>query len=354
MPYFALGHAALANLAPTLTGTNTGNLTYTFQYDIGAGWNGSWLTLNAANLNGVGAINPAIGVKLKIRAVCATASATNAITNIRVTTVTTSSDQSTNLFPLDPIPATFSFSGLEIGTEVVLFNSSNVELKREVISGTTFEYDYVWVLSDVTGCYALIWKDDKVAIKFTGITLTSSSVDVPIAQADDLVYNGAYTPSATINFGSKLQILLAGTTFSIPQLYSEWKDEILLTSNAQYDFAYEPVGGQNVGGVKQIPKYVFQANGWKLRPFEASNQIALGDGIIVPETGSPFVNTVGAFNVNVEYDAPVQAIAVSTGGTIAPTQQQIRDAMALATAATINSGSIDAKLVNVGLIPALL
>lgn len=354
MPYFALGHTALGNVAPTLTGTNTGNLTYTFQYDIGAGWNGSWLTLNAANLNGVGAINPAIGVKLKVRATCATAAATNALTNIRVTTVTTSTDQSTNLYPLDPVDATYSFSGLETGTEVVLFNSSNVELKREVISGTTFEYDYTWTGTDVTGCYALIWKDDKVAIKFTGITLTNTSVDVPIAQAEDLVYNGTYTPSATINFGSKLQILGGGSLFSIPQLYSEWKDEILLASNAQYDFAYEPVGGQNVGGVKFIPKYVFQANGWKVRPAEANAQIALADGIIVPESGSPFVNTVGSFIVNIEYDAPVQAIAVNTGGVISPTAQQIRDAMTLAAVAVPVSGSIDSKLTNVGLIPALL
>ncbi len=354
MPFFALGHTALANTAPTLTGTNTGNLTYTFQYDIGAGWNGSWLTLNATNLNGVGAINPAIGVKLKIRAVCATASATNAITNIRVTTVTTSSDQSTNLYPLDPVDVTFSFSGLEIGTEVVLFNSSNVELKREVIAGTTFEYDYIWTGTDLTGCYALIWKDDKVAIKFTGITLDEVTRDVPIAQSDDLVYNGTYTASATINFGSKLQILGGGASFSIPQLYSEWKDEILIGSNAQYDFAYEPVGGQNVGGVKQIPKYVFQANGWKIRPAEANAQIALGDGIIVPESGSPFVNTVGSYIVNIEYDAPVQAIAVSTSGTVAPTQQQIRDALTLAATASPVAGSIDTKLVPVGLIPALL
>lgn len=354
MPYFALGHTAFPNTAPTLTGTNTPNITYTFQYDIGVGWNGSWLTLNGANLNGIGALTPSIGVKLKIRANCNTANAANALTNIRITTDTTSSAQSTNLYPLDPVDATYSFSGLAVGTEVVLFDSGNTELKREVIAGTTFEYDYTWTGTDVTGCYALIWKDDKVAIKFTGISLTNTNIDVPIAQAEDLVYDGTYTPAATINFGSKLQILGGGTTFSIPQLYSEWKDEILLTSNAQYDFAYEPVGGQNVGGVKQIPKYVFQANGWKVRPAEANAQIALGDGIIVPETGSPFVNTVGSFIVNIEYDAPVQAIAVTTGGTVAPTQQQIRDAMTLAAVASPVSGSIDSKLTNVALIPALL
>lgn len=354
MPYFALGHTSFQNVAPTLTGTNTGNLTYTFQYDIGAGWNGSWLTLNGANLSGIGGLPAHTGTRLKIRAICATAAATNLLTNVRVTTDTDSFSQGYYTYPLDPVEATFSFSGLAPGTEVVLFNASAVELKREVIAGTTFEYDYLWAGSDTYGNFALIWKDNKVAIKFPNITLTNTNVDVPIAQAEDLIYYGTYTPAATIDYPYSLQILGGGTTFDIPQLYSEWKDSIRIGSNAQYAFAYAPVGGQGVGGIKQIPKYVFQANGWKIRPAEANGQIALGGGIVVPESGSPFVNTVGSFIVNIEYDAPVQAIAVNTGGVISPTAQQIRDAMTLAAVATPVSGSIDSKLTNVGLIPALL
>jgi hypothetical protein len=102
MPYFAVGHTALANLAPTLTGTNTGNLTYEFQYDKGVGYNGAWLTLNAANLTGAGAITPSIGVKLKVRATCATANAGNLLTNIAIPTTTTATDQDQQ-YPLDTV-----------------------------------------------------------------------------------------------------------------------------------------------------------------------------------------------------------------------------------------------------------
>ena len=107
MPYFAKGHNALANLAPTLTGTNTGNVTYEFQYDKGAGYNGTWLTLNATNLNGAGAITPATGVKLKVRATCATANAGNLLTNIAIPTVTSSTDQN-QTYPLDVTDFTFT------------------------------------------------------------------------------------------------------------------------------------------------------------------------------------------------------------------------------------------------------
>lgn len=115
MPYFAKGHTSFQNAAPVLTGTNTGNLTYEFQYDLGSGYNGSWLTLNATNLNAVGAITPATGVRLKIRATCATANAGNLLTNISILTNTNSTDQN-QTYPLDLAPITVA--GLATGSRV--------------------------------------------------------------------------------------------------------------------------------------------------------------------------------------------------------------------------------------------
>lgn len=116
MPYFAIGITALANSALTLSGTNSGNLSYEFQYDIGAGYNGTWLTANATNFTGVGSIDPAIGIKIKLRVTCVTANAGNNLTNIRINTVTTSTAQSENLYPLSYAP--ISVSGLTAGSRV--------------------------------------------------------------------------------------------------------------------------------------------------------------------------------------------------------------------------------------------
>jgi hypothetical protein len=117
MNYFAIGLTALQNTAPTLTGTNTGNLTYEFQYDkTGGGYNGTWLTLNAANLSGVGAITPSVGIKLKIRATVAVAATTNVLTQIRIDTTTTDSDQGANAYPIST--GTVAVTGLITGSRV--------------------------------------------------------------------------------------------------------------------------------------------------------------------------------------------------------------------------------------------
>jgi hypothetical protein len=143
MPYFALGHTAFANAAPTLTGTNTGNLTYEFQFDKGAGWNGGWLTLNAANLVAVGAIDPAVGVRLRIRATTTVANTGNALTHIRVDTVTTATDQRTQ-YPLPGIPLTIT--GLVAGSEVRAYTGIDpltaVEIGGVENSGTSFSFEH--------------------------------------------------------------------------------------------------------------------------------------------------------------------------------------------------------------------
>jgi hypothetical protein len=93
MPYYALGVTGFANVAPTITGTNAANHTLQFQWDTGSGFNGTWLALTGANLSGIGAINPAIGVKLKVRATVNTAASGNLLTYIRIDTVTNATDQ---------------------------------------------------------------------------------------------------------------------------------------------------------------------------------------------------------------------------------------------------------------------
>lgn len=92
MAYFALGHTALASSAPTITGTNVANHSLEFQADTGSGWS-AWAALTGANLAAVGAINPATGVKLKVRATVTTGSASNLLTNIRIDTVTDAASQ---------------------------------------------------------------------------------------------------------------------------------------------------------------------------------------------------------------------------------------------------------------------
>lgn len=271
-------------------------------------------------------LDPELGVKMKWSVTASTASVT-AITSLYIQSQSTIVDRAYQ-YPLTTVNAIFSFSGLEIGTEVVLFDSSNVELDRQVLLGTTYEYAYTWNSNDgdLIGNYALIWKDDKFPIKFTGIDLTDTSLNVPISQADDLVYEtGGTTTPLTINYGSKLIIMDTGTVeLDVPETYSKWKDDILLTNNAQYDFAFTQVGGNEIISPKSIPKYVFQTNGWKFRPQEASHTLNVTNGIVVGESGAdPFVDTIGSYIVRINYEQPVQAITVSTSGGGGATAAQV-------------------------------
>jgi hypothetical protein len=185
MPFFALGLNALANLAPTLTGTTTGNLTYEFQYDIGSGYNGTWLTLNAANQNGVGAINPLVGIKLKIRATCATAAAGNLLTNIAVPAITTAVDQGDSVYPLDV--NTVTFTGLQTGSDIVVLLAGTGTIVAQVDAFGSSSYGYQYETSGVAIDIGF-HKAGYVPQYIRNYTLPSSNASLPITQVADRNY----------------------------------------------------------------------------------------------------------------------------------------------------------------------
>jgi hypothetical protein len=122
----------------------------------------------------------------------------------------------------------------------------------------------------------------------------------------------------TFDGPNKLIILDAGdgNTLDVVDLYSRWKDWVL-AGNTQYQPAFIPVGGEDIdlGAGTQVPLYAFLANGWRLRPREATHTLNISGGILLVEGGGdPFVNTLGAFVVRINYQQPVQAITVATGG----------------------------------------
>jgi len=190
MPYFAKGHTATANTAPTLTGTTTGNLTYEFQYDLGTGYNGTWLTLNQTNWFAVGAIDPAIGIRVKFRITCATAAVGNLLTCIRVDTVSTLTAQTDNLYPLDTY--TITLTGVSAGTEIHAYRGSvdypddAEEISSTESSGTSFSFE---ITDDDAGTFGYITLV-KYGLKFLVIPIlfTSSDVSIPIFQVTDRDY----------------------------------------------------------------------------------------------------------------------------------------------------------------------
>lgn len=181
MPHFARGHTALANLAATITGTNTANVSYEFQADKGAGYGGTWLTLNAANLTAQGAITPATGVRLKVRATCTVANAGNLLTNIAIPTVTTSVDQGASPYPLDV--TTVTFTGLQIGTDIVVLTAGTATILAQQDSNSGATYDYVYEGTPIVDVGFI--KTGFVPLYLRGLVLGAVNASIPIAMTAD-------------------------------------------------------------------------------------------------------------------------------------------------------------------------
>lgn len=148
-PHYILGYTGLANVAPALNGTNTGNLTIEYDLDKGSGFSGTWKTCNAANLSAETGINPATGFKPKFRFTCATASTSNLINGFYITGTTSASAQADNLYPLDVVDVQLVMENVVAGSRYRIERvSDGLELFGGVAASATVTINTQW-LSDV-------------------------------------------------------------------------------------------------------------------------------------------------------------------------------------------------------------
>lgn len=135
--------------------------------------------------------------------------------------------------------------------------------------------------------------------------------------------------SYTFDGPNKLIILSTGTNVvSVRDIWSRWADWFQTSDNSKYLPAFEQVGGQaiDLSAGTSIPIFAFLKNGWKVRPQEANHTLVINDGVLLVDGGGdPFVNTIGSYTVRINYQQPVQAITVATGGGGSLTAAQVWD-----------------------------
>jgi hypothetical protein len=116
---------------------------------------------------------------------------------------------------------------------------------------------------------------------------------------------------------TKIISLTSGTVvLDVKDMYSRWKDWVILSDNSKWDLAFQSTGGDIIDSESgtSIPLYAFLSNGWRIKPQEANHTLNVTNGILlVAEGGDPFINTTGSFIVRINYQQPVQAITVSKG-----------------------------------------
>jgi hypothetical protein len=190
MPYFAKGHTAFATTAVGVTGTNAtftsgstyGNHTIEFQIDIGAGYNGSWLGLNATNLRTF-TLSASVGFKLKIRATTLTVNAGNILTNIRIYTESTDVAQD-NLYPISV--NTVTFTGLPTGFDAVVLTAgtSTILAQSDSVAATSYGFTYEGTPTIDIGFI----KTGYVPFYIRNLALGSTNASIPVSLTVDRNY----------------------------------------------------------------------------------------------------------------------------------------------------------------------
>jgi hypothetical protein len=365
MPYFMLGITSFTNSAPTITGTNTGNITLEFQWDTGAGWNGSWLSLTGANLSGVGAISPTTGVKLKVRATTATANATNALTYIRINTDTNSTDQQTQYpLPVIAVPATVQWT--EAGSRVRVYNvTTATELYNDIPAGLTLDQSYT------EGVEATIGDEIQIRVRKAGFEplqlaafATAGGWSAYAPQVVDGHYSATTPANVTVDYVNQ-QIRATSTRdeFTAQELV-----DIIGNAQPTVDGIRLPEFAE-ISGLVELSPGVFTAItvnliDWQVSWAAASVPQAFlsGGNVVGGVAGDPVEDVVGGPQVTIQLSQAGTTIAV---GGVAPTESQIKtwvraelatEMARIDAAVTSRASATDAAAIkaSTGLIPALL
>lgn len=255
------------------------------------------------------------GVKIRFRMVTRTATA-GTIYNVVLPFITSPTSRARR-YPQDVDTVSFTISGLPTGTTVALYDNTDTELQREdnILTGS-FVYDYVHSGTDFEDNYYVIWHEDYAPYKSDLFDLTATDLGLSYTPVDDPIYDPAHDDRYTIDFANELIIMDTGETqYDVPGAYSHWKDQIFLADNFTYQFAFTIKGGVDYATPKAIPAFTALINGWKIRPDEANHTLTVENGILYVEGGGdPFVDTLGAYTVRINYAQPVEVLAISTSG----------------------------------------
>lgn len=186
MPYFSLGHSSFANSALVMAGGTVGNYTFAYQINTGAGYSAWSSELSAAALgtalNGLGAINPATGFKLKLR-ITTSVTNTTAITSVYITTGTSAANQA-NYYPLDT--NTVTFTGLPTGTDVVVLSAGTSTILAQQDENPTSSYGYTY--SGAQNIDIGFLKPGYVPQYIRNLALAANDSTIPVSLVIDRAY----------------------------------------------------------------------------------------------------------------------------------------------------------------------
>ncbi len=109
-------------------------------------------------------------------------------------------------------------------------------------------------------------------------------------------------------------------------IYSDWKEWVLLDDNFKYTIAISAIGGDPIGGGRFLGTTFFLENDWKIRPYEGNHVLKITGNLYTRDGTSPLVPTIGTYNVLITMQVSNIIDTVATGGS-SYTPSQIADAV---------------------------
>ncbi len=133
----------------------------------------------------------------------------------------------------------------------------------------------------------------------------------------------------TFDGDNKIIIVNTGeTSISVDtDIYSDWKNWVLQSDNIKYPIALSAIGGDPIGGARYLGSTFFLENGWKLRPYEGNHTLTVSGNLYTRDGSSPFIQTVGSYNVLISMQVSNLIDTVSTSGGGGSTPSDIADAV---------------------------
>ena len=120
---------------------------------------------------------------------------------------------------------------------------------------------------------------------------------------------------ATFDGPNKIINITDGTTsFSVKNLYIEWKQFVLTSDNSKYLPAFRYVGGDPTTPGQYLGSTFFLINDWKIRPFNGDQTLIIDGNLFTEDQSSPYVPTLSPHIVVIQNTFSNLTTTVSTGG----------------------------------------
>lgn len=121
-----------------------------------------------------------------------------------------------------------------------------------------------------------------------------------------------------VDFDGTNKIIIVKDTITsltvLPDIYSQWKIWALEDDNSKYLQAMSAIGGDPITQDIFLGTTFFLENDWKIRPHEANHSLDINGNLFTRDGTSPFVSTIGNYNVMVRLTTSNQINTVNLEG----------------------------------------